>query len=285
MSSVAPFAYVQPADIALARYVEIDARVDGAEKDGIMARWEFGRALLAEREANGGKQLPHGRLDEVAEAIGKSQTEIKYRMLFATKYTDPAEVVTAVTTFQSWTAIRDSFSSGDGEEVHNHRAQGTGENEWYTPAMYLDAARDVMGGIDLDPASSVTAQERVKADKFFTAADNGLVQEWHGRVWLNPPYSQPLIEDFIRKLLEEVDAGRVSSAITLTHNYTDTTWFHLLAGRAAAISFTKGRIKFTDSAGGTCAPTQGQAFCYFGDDVERFADAFGSFGFVVMPAW
>ena len=57
-------------DHALATLVEMDARVDGAEHDGIWARWEFGNALLVERAANGGKQLPHGRLDEVCAATG-----------------------------------------------------------------------------------------------------------------------------------------------------------------------------------------------------------------------
>ena len=40
-------------------------------------------------------------------------------------------------------------------------ASGTGENEWYTPARYIDMAREVLGGIDLDPASSDKVQERV----------------------------------------------------------------------------------------------------------------------------
>lgn len=82
-------------------------------------------------------------------------------------------------------------------EVHNHRAQGTGENEWYTPIEYVEAARSVLGGIDLDPATSETAQQKIKAGKFFTLADDGLKQEWQGRVWLNPPFAQPHIADFV----------------------------------------------------------------------------------------
>jgi hypothetical protein len=39
----------------------------------------------------------------------------------------------------------------------NHRARGTGENEWYTPAKYIDDARKVLGQIDLDPATSDSA--------------------------------------------------------------------------------------------------------------------------------
>jgi hypothetical protein len=99
---------------------------------------------------------------------------------------------------------------------------GTGDNEWYTPARYIDAARSVLGGIDLDPATSEFAQSRIRADQFFTAEDDGLTQEWIGRVWLNPPYAQPLIGQFAGKLIEEHSAGHVTAAIMLTHNCTDT---------------------------------------------------------------
>jgi len=48
--------------------------------------------------------------------------------------------------------------------------QGTGENEWYTPAEIIDGVRAVMGIIDLDPASSEHAQRTVQARQFFMLA-------------------------------------------------------------------------------------------------------------------
>lgn len=176
--------------------------------------------------------------------------------------------------------LREAVSKKGDKKDHNHRAQGTGENEWYTPAQYLDAAREVLGDIDLDPATSEKAQERVDAARWFTKEDDGLAQSWAGRVWLNPPYSQPLIHQFVAKLVEEIEAGNVSEAIMLTHNYTDTGWFHLAEKVAANVCFTRGRIRFEGSDGSFAAPTQGQAFFYFGPHGGAFRQVFEQFGFV-----
>lgn len=165
-------------------------------------------------------------------------------------------------------------------EEHNHRAQYTGENEWYTPAEYIEAAREAMGGIDLDPASSAKAQEAVKAAEFFTIQRDGLSQAWHGRVWMNPPYAQPLISNFIEKLITETSEGRVEQAIVLTHNSTDTIWFHRLEEVAARICFTRGRVAFIDPQGDRCAPTQGQAFFYLGENEAAFTSVFSRYGFI-----
>jgi hypothetical protein len=79
-----------------------------------------------------------------------------------------------------------------------HAPFGTGQNECYTPVKFLDAAREVLGGFDLDPASSDMAQRVVKAAHYFTEATNGLVQEWRARsVWLNPPYGRMLMARFV----------------------------------------------------------------------------------------
>lgn len=159
--------------------------------------------------------------------------------------------------------------------------QGTGDNEWYTPQEHVERARRVMGAFDVDPASNPIAQEKIGAGKFFTEETNGLAQEWNGRIWLNPPYAQPLIGQFMSKLCEEYEAGRCTEAVALTHNYTDTRWFQDTARAATAICFTRGRIKFYSPSGDIAAPTQGQAFFYFGPNVDAFAAEFSAVGFVV----
>ena len=121
------------------------------------------------------------------------------------------------------------------ENSHGYpKAIFTGENEWYTPTEFLEAAREVLGGFDLDPASSIAAQKKVKASQYFDKERDGLAVPWRGRVWLNPPYSQPAIGEFVSKLVAELHAGHVAAAVMLTHNYTDAAWFHEAARGASS---------------------------------------------------
>lgn len=161
----------------------------------------------------------------------------------------------------------------------------TGDPEWYTPAEYVEAARMVMGGIDVDPASNPCAQNTVRADLWYGKDDDGLAQKWAGRIFLNPPYAYPTVEHFIEKLCSEVEAGNVSAAILLTNNNTDTKWWHLAVERAAAVCFTAGRISFYKMDGKKSQPTNGQTFFYFGDAPSDFAENFSRFGFVVGVGW
>ncbi len=59
--------------------------------------------------------------------------------------------------------------------------------EHFTPSDIVEAARKVMGSIDLDPASCSKANEIVKAAGYFSREDDGLLHTWQGNVFLNPP--------------------------------------------------------------------------------------------------
>lgn len=162
-----------------------------------------------------------------------------------------------------------------------HVAHNTGNNEWYTPADIIERARRVFGGrIDLDPASNPAAQEIVKAGKFYTAEQNGLAFPWEGTVWLNPPYSAALIKCFAEKLAFEWEAGRVTEAIVLTNNATETAWFQMIARISSAVCFPRGRVKFWAPGKPLATPLQGQAITYIGWYPDLFGVEFEEIGTV-----
>ncbi len=159
-------------------------------------------------------------------------------------------------------------------------ADGYDGDEWYTPPDVIALVRDVLGEIDLDPASNPHAQKTVKAALFCTKVDNALGREWNGRVFCNPPYSMPLIAEFTAKLIAEYDSGRVTAAIYLVNNCTDSAWFHSLLVRFP-VCFTRGRIGFMNQAGQKFATRQGQAIFYLGKSKAAFKQAFSTLGAVV----
>ena len=118
-----------------------------------------------------------------------------------------------------------------------HVSHNSGENEWYTPAAYIEAARAVMGGIDTDPASCAQANATVKAEKYYDSKADGLTKKWHGRVFMNPPYAQPLIANFAKAVAEKFSISEITEAIVLVNNATETEWFDDMAKNASAVCF------------------------------------------------
>jgi len=173
--------------------------------------------------------------------------------------------------------IEDQPEAIEKAKAKPHVANNTGFYEWYTPAEYVDAARKVMGTIDLDPASCPEANKIVKAKRIYTKEDDGLVQPWTGNVWLNPPYATGLIEKFAAKVAAE--RGSYSQLIAIVNNGTETRWFEALVERAVAICLTRGRVRFyTTGDVHLSSPLQGQAVVYVGSNVDRFVEVFSLLG-------
>ncbi len=66
-------------------------------------------------------------------------------------------------------------------------------DEWTSPATVVEKVQEMFGVIDLDPCSNDAEAPAVPAREVFTREDNGLEQEWKGRVYMNPPYGDELL--------------------------------------------------------------------------------------------
>ncbi len=156
--------------------------------------------------------------------------------------------------------------------------------EWYTPLRYVEAARRVMGKIDLDPASNEFANQVVKAERYYTEKENGLAQEWHGKVWCNPPYglihSKSSQGTWVRKLIESYRTGVTIEAILLVSAVPEKKWFQVLYDHP--ICFTDHRIHFYNERIIGAQPALGSTFIYFGKNTQKFIDIFSQFGSVLL---
>ena len=87
-------------------------------------------------------------------------------------------------------------------------------DEWYTPKEIIDE----LGVFDTDPCAPINPLWQT-AKIMYNKLDDGLTKDWVGRVWLNPPYSRPLIEQFVRRLAEH------GNGIALLFNRCDSKMF------------------------------------------------------------
>lgn len=150
--------------------------------------------------------------------------------------------------------------------------------DWRTPENVLRLVREVFGGpIGLDPCTD--ADNPTAADRFFTEADDGLVQPWgdRGGTYVNPPYGRG-IGAWTKKMR---DVGyRDHGVIGLIPARTDTKYWHRDIITADAICFWRGRIRFVGAPASAPFPS---ALPYWGPRVDDFARVFGEVGWVVRP--
>ena len=258
--------------------------------------------LAKERMAQGGKgvaNLPDlGRArDDAAEAVNVSPRSVQHAK-HVTEHGTPElraavvsgnMAVSAASEVAEWEPetqreIVERVEAGEkpSSVIKAHVSHNSGNNEWYTPPEFIAAAREAMGGIDCDPATSKIANATVQAPTFYTAETDGLSQAWHGNVWMNPPYANPLIRHFCEAVTDRYASGEIEAACVLVNNATETRWFQYMLNEAAAVCFPRSRVKFLDPNGdATGAPLQGQAIVYLGRNTEAFRAAFEAIGKVL----
>jgi phage N-6-adenine-methyltransferase len=256
----------------------------GWESLGYSSWREYGQVEFGYSESRVYELMNAAKVERNISAMAENTTPIPERHLRPLTSLPPKQQAeayeTAVSTAANGkvTAAHVTAVVGKVRSAKPHVSNNSGNNEWYTPSEYIEAARAVMGRIDLDPASSKEANRVVKAAIYYTVEDDGLSQAWAGRVWMNPPYATNLIGKFSSKLVNEYKNGNVEQAIVLVNNATETGWFVDMINQASAVCFPTSRVRFWRPDGETGAPLQGQAIIYMGDNPHDFSESFSSIG-------
>jgi len=115
--------------------------------------------------------------------------------------------------------------------------------EWATPVALFNRLNDEFG-FNLDPCAT---EKNAKCVEFYTQQQDGLAQDWGGRVvFCNPPYGKEL-RKWVKKAHDEAQKPG-TTVVLLIPARTDTTYFHdFIYKNATEIRFLRGRLKFGDA--------------------------------------
>ncbi len=188
--------------------------------------------------------------------------------------------------------------------------QSSGEIEVGTPQFILEAARQVLGSFDLDPASNPEFNKKVGAKRIFTIEDDGLKQKWIGRVWMNHPFGQaeqPCEKDrskckkkicerrgyhidefrpgnahWINKLISEYQQCNVTEALCITFASTSEAWFRPLFKFPKCFLIPRTNYYLLDGRPYTGA-TKGSVVTYLGNQPSKFTKIFADLGEIQFP--
>ncbi len=123
-------------------------------------------------------------------------------------------------------------------------------DQWSTPQAFFDEL-DREFSFTLDPCADT---ENHKCARYFTAEEDGLVQDWSGeRVFCNPPYGRAIYKWVEKCYREGCKDGTI--VVLLIPARTDTAYFHDFILNRAEVRFIRGRLKFGDSTTGAPFPS------------------------------
>lgn len=159
------------------------------------------------------------------------------------------------------------------------------EIRWLTPEFILEAARKYFGGqIPLDPATEPSNPTR--AELFFTAEDNGLLQPWDADTWLNPPYGKQfklwcekihaeLLSQPLREVLALFPCGSGRPGTKYWQN-------HVLIPELKAVCYLNKRVNFLTPGGEAKKQnTYPSQLLGFNVNVHLFVKCFGHLGKII----
>lgn len=186
--------------------------------------------------------------------------------------------------------------------MQQNQRHSSKKQNWITPPWIIEAATTVLGGIDLDPASTARANEAVQAFLYFTQEWDGLTRPWCNRpptsIWLNPPggwhngvWGDSEIRHWWAKTLVEREQKYFGHMLWLAfsieqHQVTQVK-FPLSLLDFPTCTF-RNRVSYIDDITGkpVSGMTHSSSITYIPgskDETELFASVFEQFGKVVVP--
>lgn len=145
--------------------------------------------------------------------------------------------------------------------MSSHQSASAKSVEWMTPPEIIKA----LGPFSLDPCASEYCRCTTAA-RCYTHRDDGLIQPWGGRVWLNPPYGRETIH-WLKKLALHGTGTALVFARTETEMFAQWVWPY-----ASGLLFLEGRLHFYDTHGNRAQNNSGapSVLIAYGDrDAQR----------------
>ncbi len=106
---------------------------------------------------------------------------------------------------------------------------------WATPQAFFDKLNEEFH-FTLDPCAN---NENHKCERYFTAQQDGLLQDWGGHiVFCNPPYGR-VLRKWVEKCSSESQKPN-TLVVMLIPARTDTSYFHDFIYNKAEVRFIRG---------------------------------------------
>ena len=169
-------------------------------------------------------------------------------------------------------------------------------DDWRTPPHIVAMVKEVLGAIDLDPASSEEANREIGAREILTKAEDGLAAAWTFKpdhllaVYLNPPggklRNKSLAALFWQQLMRYWHDGRIRHAIFAAFSVEQLATCQLDRPGCSMLNFPlcvpRKRVQWVDPLdAGRTAPSHSSCFVYVPgalDKTRTFVDVFSRIG-------